>query len=80
MTHATFMPTVVFPDTERGRGDANHWDTSEITVKRLCGDYSAYKDGICENRNPLGDPSHNMCNRCMYGFMFDVDRLGLVPK
>ena len=80
MTHALFMPTVVFPDTYRGRIDARNWETSDITIKYFCPDYSGYKDGLCENRNSLGDPSHNLCNRCLYGFMFDVDRLGLVAK
>lgn len=81
MPHVTIMPTVVFPDTHAGRAYERKWEKSEVTRTYLCGDYQpSYKDELCRNRDLCGDPSHSLCHRCTYGFVFDVDRLGLVAR
>lgn len=77
MPFADHMPTVVFPDTVRGRRAWESWERSSTTVPYFC---DLYDDdmgswtGHCARRDPGGVRAHSLCWRCVAGFLYDIKR------
>lgn len=66
------MPSVVFPNNQKGRDEWRAWDKSEVTIPWFCNEYEAEKPYLrCSRRNPDGVPSKNICRRCTAGYLYD---------
>ena len=77
MPFTDFPPTVVFPDDERGWQAWRAWRKSKITVRYLCSEYVEDEGYVsvkhqCANRDPMGHKRHNLCYRCVAGFLYDM--------
>lgn len=78
MPFADRMPTVVFPETQRGHDAWGEWPKTERTVPYFCNEYSpddhAPWKSACSRRNPSGVRAKSLCFRCVSGFLYDFDR------
>jgi len=74
MPFADYMPTVVFPDTRRGKAHWQGWEKTDVTIPYFCNLYSSGSDGRCARRDPSGVRRKNLCYRCVAGFIYDFQR------
>lgn len=74
MPYSDYMPTVVFPNTNAGSIAWEKWDKSAITKRYFCSDFHQDRmtsNLLCDCRNQMGVKAHNLCMRCIAGYLYD---------
>lgn len=78
MPYSERPPDIVFPDNDKGRFDAAHNRSQGVYVglcdrfqhehTRIENQWNHGMKDLCRNREPMGQPEHNWCRRCLAGF------------